>query len=145
MKHQHNHHEHTHHHDHSSHADHHDHGGMDHSMHMGNLKIKFFVSLILAIPIILFAPMMGMELPFQVTFTGSEWIVAILATILFFYGGLPFLKGAKMELDSKNPAMMTLISLGITVAYIYSMYAFVVDESFQTDTHVMDFFGSWQR
>ena len=144
MKHQHNHHEHNHHdhthHDHSSHADHHDHGGMDHSMHMGNLKIKFFVSLILAIPIILFAPMMGMELPFQVTFTGSEWVVAILATILFFYGGLPFLKGAKMELGSKNPAMMTLISLGITVAYIYSMYAFVVNEFFQTDTHVMDFF-----
>ncbi len=121
------------------HMDHADDHMMDHSMHMGNLKQKFFVSLILAIPIILFSPMMGLDLPFQITFPGSDWVVLVLATALFFYGGMPFLKGAKMELSMKNPAMMTLISLGISVAYLYSLYAFIMNTFFH-DTHVMDFF-----
>ncbi|QXZ54473.1 copper/silver-translocating P-type ATPase CopB [Enterococcus faecium] len=124
--------------DHSMHMDHY-HGGMDHSMHMGNFKQKFWLSLILAIPIILFSPMMGMEFPFQVTFPGSDWLVLILATILFIYGGQPFLSGAKMELKQKSPAMMTLIAMGITVAYIYSVYSFIAN-LLNPHTHVMDFF-----
>lgn len=124
--------------DHSMHMDH-EHGGMDHSMHMGNFKQKFWLSLILAIPIILFSPMMGMEFPFQVTFPGSNWLVLILATILFIYGGQPFLSGAKMELKQKSPAMMTLIAMGITVAYIYSVYSFIAN-LLNPHTHVMDFF-----
>ena len=117
----------------------HEHGGMDHSMHMGNFKQKFWLSLILAIPIILFSPMMGMEFPFQITFPGSDWLVLILATILFIYGGQPFLSGAKMELKQKSPAMMTLIAMGITVAYIYSVYSFIAN-LINPHTHVMDFF-----
>ena len=113
-------------------------GGMDHSMHMGNFKQKFWLSLVLAIPIILLSPMMGMELPFQFTFPGSDWVVLILATILFFYGGQPFLAGAKMELKDKSPAMMTLIAMGITVAYVYSIYSFIANRFLHT--HVMDFF-----
>lgn len=124
--------------DHSMHMDH-DHGGMDHSMHMGNFKQKFWLSLILAIPIILFSPMMGMEFPFQITFPGSDWLVLILATIMFIYGGQPFLSGAKMELKQKSPAMMTLIAMGITVAYIYSVYSFIAN-LINPHTHVMDFF-----
>ncbi|MDQ8604469.1 copper/silver-translocating P-type ATPase CopB [Enterococcus sp. FR202] len=124
--------------DHSMHMDH-EHGGMDHSMHMGNFKQKFWLSLILAIPVILFSPMMGMEFPFQITFPGSDWIVLILATILFIYGGQPFLSGAKMELKQKSPAMMTLIAMGITVAYIYSVYSFIAN-LINPHTHVMDFF-----
>ncbi|KEI49776.1 copper-transporting ATPase [Enterococcus faecium UC8668] len=124
--------------DHSMHMDN-EHGGMDHSMHMGNFKQKFWLSLILAIPIILFSPMMGMEFPFQVTFPGSDWLVLILATILFIYGGQPFLSGAKMELKQKSPAMMTLIAMGITVAYIYSVYSFIAN-LINPHTHVMDFF-----
>ena len=124
--------------DHSMHMDH-EHGGMDHSMHMGNFKQKFWLSLILAIPIILFSPMMGMEFPFQITFPGSDWLVLILATILFIYGGQPFLSGAKMELKQKSPAMMTLIAMGITVAYIYSVYSFIAN-LLNPHTHVMDFF-----
>ncbi|WP_179203787.1 MULTISPECIES: heavy metal translocating P-type ATPase [Vagococcus] len=140
------HHEHSHHHKmddkgHESHHDHHNHSeGMDHSSHMGNLKQKFFISLILSIPIILLSPMMGKQLPFQFTFEGSDWLVLILASILFFYGGMPFLKGAKMELAAKNPAMMTLISLGISVAYVYSVYAFIANNLLNSPTHVMDFF-----
>lgn len=124
--------------DHSMHMDH-EHGGMDHSMHMGNFKQKFWLSLILAIPVILFSPMMGMEFPFQITFPGSDWLILILATILFIYGGQPFLSGAKMELKQKSPAMMTLIAMGITVAYIYSVYSFIAN-LINPHTHVMDFF-----
>ncbi|MGX7199384.1 heavy metal translocating P-type ATPase [Enterococcus nangangensis] len=118
--------------------DHQEMSGMDHSMHMGNFKQKFWLSLVLAIPIILLSPMMGIELPFQFSFPGSEWVVLVLGTVLFFYGGAPFLKGAKMELQMKSPAMMTLIAMGISVAYIYSLYAFVMNEFFHG--HVMNFF-----
>ncbi|MGX7162476.1 heavy metal translocating P-type ATPase [Enterococcus massiliensis] len=123
---------------HMSHMDH-DMGGMDHSMHMGNFKQKFWLSLVLAIPIVILSPMMGIELPFQFTFPGSDWVVLILATVLFIYGGQPFLSGAKMELKQKNPAMMTLIAMGISVAYIYSLYAFIANH-FLHGEHVMDFF-----
>ncbi|MBX8936445.1 heavy metal translocating P-type ATPase [Enterococcus gilvus] len=121
--------------------DHHemDHGGMDHSMHMGNFKQKFWLSLVLSVPIIIFSPMMGMQLPFQFTFPGSEWVVLVLATILFIYGGEPFLSGAKMELKMKSPAMMTLIAMGISVAYIYSLYSFIANKV-NPHEHVMDFF-----
>ncbi|MDA9470950.1 Lead, cadmium, zinc and mercury transporting ATPase [Enterococcus sp. 5H] len=118
---------------------HEDMSGMDHSMHMGNFKQKFWLSLILAIPIIFLSPMMGVDLPFQFTFPGSDWLVLILASILFFYGGQPFLSGAKIELKQKNPAMMTLISMGISVSYFYSVYAFIMNQ-LQPHEHVMDFF-----
>jgi Cu2+-exporting ATPase len=114
-------------------------GGMDHSMHMGNFKQKFWLSLVLSIPIIVLSPMMGIQLPFQFTFPGSEWVVLVLATVLFIYGGQPFLSGAKMELKMKSPAMMTLIAMGISVAYIYSLYSFVVNK-LNPHEHVMDFF-----
>lgn len=117
----------------------HDMGGMDHSMHMGNFKQKFWLSLVLAIPIIVLSPMMGIKLPFQFTFPGSDWIVLILATVLFFYGGQPFLSGAKMELKQKSPAMMTLVAMGISVSYVYSIYAFIANH-FLHGEHVMDFF-----
>lgn len=113
--------------------------GMDHSMHMGNFKQKFWLSLILAIPIIVLSPMMGFQLPFQFTFPGSDWLVLILATVLFFYGGQPFLSGARMELQQKSPAMMTLIAMGISVSYFYSLYAFYMNH-FTNQAHVMDFF-----
>nr|WP_245791380.1 heavy metal translocating P-type ATPase [Enterococcus silesiacus] len=113
--------------------------GMDHSMHMGNFKKKFWLSLILAIPIIFLSPMMGVDLPFQFTFPGSDWLVLILASILFFYGGEPFLSGAKMELKQKSPAMMTLIAMGISVSYFYSVYAFIMNKM-MPQNHVMDFF-----
>lgn len=131
---------HTHHdeHSHMHEMNHQQMTGMEHSMHMGNFKQKFWLSFVLAIPIIVLSPMMGLELPFQFSFPGSEWVVLILATILFFYGGQPFLSGAKMELKQKNPAMMTLISLGITVSYLYSVYSFVATHFFHQ--HVMDFF-----
>ena len=114
------------------------HGG--HMMHMGNLKRKFWLSLILSLPIIFLSPAMGVHLPFQFSFPGSEWVVAIFATVLYFYGGEPFLSGAFYEIKAKKPEMMTLISLGITTAYIYSIYAFVENNLLNSKVHVMDFF-----
>ncbi|MEY8601419.1 heavy metal translocating P-type ATPase [Staphylococcus shinii] len=131
------------HHEAHEHHDHHEayshHNGHEHHHH-GNFKVKFFVSLIFAIPIIILSPMMGVKLPFQFTFPGSEWVVLILGTILFFYGGKPFLSGGKDEIVAKKPGMMTLVALGISVAYIYSLYAFYMNNISSTPGHTMDFF-----
>ncbi|EGQ1290891.1 cadmium-translocating P-type ATPase [Staphylococcus pseudintermedius] len=124
------------HHPHSHHMHHDDHA----HHHHGNFKMKFFVSLIFAIPIIIFSPMMGVQLPFQFTFPGADWMVLILATILFIYGGQPFLVGAKGEIASKKPGMMMLVTLGISVAYIYSLYAFYLNHFSDATGHTMDFF-----
>lgn len=123
---------------HDNHESHHHHSG--HAHHHGNFKAKFFVSLIFAIPIIFLSPMMGVKLPFQFTFPGSEWVVLILGTILFFYGGKPFLSGGKDEIAAKKPGMMTLVALGISVAYIYSLYAFYMNNFSSATGHTMDFF-----
>ena len=122
---------------HDNHASHHH---SSHAHHHGNFKVKFFVSLIFAIPIILLSPLMGVNLPFQFTFPGSEWVVLILSTILFFYGGKPFLSGGKDEIAAKKPGMMTLVALGISVAYIYSLYAFYMNNFSSATGHTMDFF-----
>ena len=111
-----------------------------HMMHMGNLRRKFWVSLVITIPILLLSPMMGIHTSFQITFPGSEWVVLALATFLFFYGGRPFLFGAAMELRMKSPAMMTLIAMGIAVSYVYSLYAFIANNLVHASGHKMDFF-----
>ena len=111
-----------------------------HMMHMGNLRRKFWVSLVITIPILLLSAMMGMHTSFQITFPGSEWVVLALATFLFFYGGRPFLSGAAMELRMKSPAMMTLIAMGIAVSYVYSLYAFIANNLVHASGHKMDFF-----
>ncbi|MDA5646110.1 heavy metal translocating P-type ATPase [Staphylococcus aureus] len=123
---------------HNNHESHNQHSG--HAHHHQNFKAKFFVSLIFAIPIILLSPMMGVNLPFQFTFPGSEWVVLMLSTILFFYGGKPFLSGGKDEIAAKKPGMMTLVALGISVAYIYSLYAFYMNNFSSATGHTMDFF-----
>jgi Cu2+-exporting ATPase len=120
--------------------DHSGHGHMGPMEHMGNLKQKFWVSLVITIPILLLSTFMGIELPFQFSFRGSDWVVLILSTALFIYGGTPFLSGAIMELKDRKPAMMTLISMGITVAYIYSLYAFISNNYIPNAPHLMDFF-----
>lgn len=114
------------------------HGG--HMMDMGDLKQKFWISLVMAIPVFILSPFMGLHLPFQFQFPGSDWIVLILSTALYFYGGKPFLTGARGELAERKPAMMTLITMGISVAYVYSLYAFVMNDLLHSNNHIMDFF-----
>lgn len=115
--------------------------GHDHSMmDMGDMNRRLWVSLALMLVIIVLSPMMGMSLPFMITgVPGQNWIVLVLGSILFFYGGKPFFTGAKQELASKKPAMMTLITMGISVAYLYSVYATVVN-ALNPAAHIMDFF-----
>lgn len=126
-------------HAHHEHMDHHDHAGMGHEHHHhGNFKEIFFKSLPLGLVIMLLSPLMGISLPFQFTFPYSDLVVAALATVLFVYGGKPFYQGAMDEFKQKQPGMMALITLGVTVSYLYSMYAVIV--RYISHVHVMDFF-----
>ena len=100
----------------------HEHGGHDHHGHMvTEFRNKFFIILIFTIPIVLLSPMIQSFIGVDWQFSGDVYIVAALATFVFFYGGWPFIKGAYDELKNKEPAMMTLIAMAISVAYFYSM------------------------
>ena len=112
-------------------------GGHAHHHH-GSFKEIFLKSLPLGIAILLITPMMDIQLPFQIIFPYADVVAAVLATILYIFGGKPFLMGAKDEFNSKAPGMMSLITLGITVSYAYSVYA--VAARYVTGEHVMDFF-----
>ncbi|MCB0087089.1 MAG: copper-translocating P-type ATPase [Caldilineaceae bacterium] len=91
---------------------------------------KFWVSLLLSIPVLLYSPALQMWLGFTMpTFPGSAWITPVFAVIVFVYGGLPFLKMAMPELRNRQLGMMTLISLAITVAFVYSLAALSLPNS----------------
>lgn len=117
--------------------DHSGHGGHDHHHH-GNFKELFLKSLPLGIIIMLLSPMAGFDLPFQFTFPYSDIVVAILSTILIIYGGRPFYQGAVNEFKQKEPGMMALVSLGLSVSYLYSIYTVIA--SYVTVEQIMDFF-----
>src|SRR5690625_4586799 len=112
--------------DHRGH-DAHGHGGHgDHDKHAGHspdmFRDKFWFSLVLTLPILYFSEQIQIWLGYQaISFPFVEWVNPVLGTILFIYGGLVFLEGARHELAARRPGMMTLISLAITVAYVYSM------------------------
>lgn len=97
------------------------HGG--HMMHMGDMSKKLKVAIFLMIPLLLISPIAGFTI---LKFPGSEILQLILGTIIFFYSGTPFFSGAKGELKSHKPAMMMLITMGITIAYAYSVYATIM-------------------
>ncbi len=114
-------------------CDHHavQHMSSKHEKHSGNdkhaghspdmFRDRFWLSLILTIPVVLYSHMIqewfGFHMP---EFPGSQWIPFVLGTVIFFYGGMVFLKSAWGELKARQPGMMTLISLAILSAYIYS-------------------------
>ena len=113
-------------HGHSSHEGHGEgHGGM-HEGHEQMFRRRFFVSTLLSIPVLLYSEMLQEWLGFSVpTFPGSEWINPIFAVIVFAYGGIPFLQMAVPELKDRAPGMMTLISMAISVAFVYSLASVV--------------------
>ncbi|WP_337019404.1 copper-translocating P-type ATPase [Oceanobacillus massiliensis] len=119
-------------HDHSGH-DHHGHGGGHpghHELMVGDFKKRFWISLVLSIPITYLSPMIRMLLEYEVNFTGNTLLLFLLSTIVFLYGGKPFLIGAWDELKAKAPGMMLLISLAIVTAYVYSsLTAFFIEGS----------------
>ncbi|HRW70292.1 copper-translocating P-type ATPase, partial [Lentimicrobium sp.] len=113
----HDHHNHDHHSgQHQSHGDHHGH----HEHMIEDFKKRFWISLIITLPIIVLAPMIQELLGYQLRFNGDRYVQFILSSVIFFYGGWPFLKGLADEIKKKAPGMMTLIALAISVAYFYS-------------------------
>lgn len=109
------------HHDHSAHA-HHDHTmmGHDHSEMINDFKKRFWLSLILTLPVLLLSHMIQEMLSVGLTFPGDQYLLFALSSVIFFYGGWPFLAGLISEIKDKRPGMMTLIAVAITVAYVYS-------------------------
>lgn len=137
--------DHTHHSDHASHEHHadadthgqamphgHPHSVLDedhqvhgHGEHAGHstamFRERFWWSLILSIPVVIFSPMVAHLLGYPLPeFPGSTWIPPVLDTIIFVYGGTPFLKGGWKEVKSRQPGMMLLIAMAITVAFVAS-------------------------
>ena len=101
----------------------HEHDHHDHHAHMvADFKKRFWVSLIITVPILILSPMIQtlIGLGDSIRFPGDLYILFILSTVVFFYGGYPFLKGLYNELKSAKPGMMTLIAVAITTAYLYS-------------------------
>ncbi|WP_407645469.1 copper-translocating P-type ATPase [Fructobacillus ficulneus] len=113
-------------------------GGMHMHMNHGDMKKRFWWSLVLLVPMLFVAPFMGVDLPFTLSFPGSNWVTAALATAMYLVGTKPFFSGARGELKEKKPAMMSLISMGLLVTYWVSMYAFVAKTFFDVDA--MDYF-----
>ena len=96
----------------------------DHSSHssgIADFKKRFYVALVLTVPIMLLSDMIQHWLNLHFTFPGSKYLLLLLSTILFFYGGWPFLRGLVDEIRVKRPGMMTLIGFAISVAYVYSV------------------------
>ncbi len=106
---------------HDAHDDHDAHEHVGHHARMAtDFRRRFFLSLFLMVPILVLSPMIQMFLAVNWRFPGDSYLLFGLSTALFLYGGWPFIKGSKDELAEKSPAMMTLISLAIVVAYLYS-------------------------
>ena len=111
---------------HGEHKEHEEHKGHEHGSHhahmVADFRRRFWVSLVLTVPVLALAPMIQGFLGLRETFhfPGDSYIQWSLATIIFFYGGWPFIKGLFSELRKRNPGMMTLIALAISVAYFYS-------------------------
>jgi Cu2+-exporting ATPase len=107
------------------HEDHEEDGsGHGHKHHEMMFRRKFFISTLLSIPVLYFSSFVSGLLGYTPpTFAGSSLIVPFFSVIIFGYGGLPFLKMAKSEFEDRQPGMMMLISLAITVAFIYSIAA----------------------
>jgi P-type Cu2+ transporter len=114
--------------DHGTHAEHHgDHHGGGHMGHTGGhgghgdhaaqFRDRFWWSLLLALPVVgfssMFADLLGYTLP-----AGTGWVSPVLGTVVCFYGGWPFLTGAVSELRSRQPGMMLLVAMAITVALV---------------------------
>ncbi len=104
--------------------EHHGGHGADHTGHEEMFRKRFWICLVLSIPVLVYSPMLqewfGYTAP---TFPGSEYVGMVFSLIIFAVGGVPFLQMAVPELRNRQPGMMTLISLAITVAFVYSMLA----------------------
>ena len=97
---------------------------VDHTGHEELFRKRFWVSLLLSIPVLLYTPMLQMWFGFMMPeFPGSQWIAPLFSVIVFLYGGIPFIQMAVPEIQNRQPGMMLLISLAISVSFLYSLAA----------------------
>lgn len=92
----------------------------DHKRMLEDFRKRFFVSMIVTVPILFLSPTIQQWVGYRFAFTGSNYVILALATFIYLYGGWPFLKGIYEELSEISPGMMTLIAVAISVAYFYS-------------------------
>ncbi|GAA4387444.1 heavy metal translocating P-type ATPase [Brevibacterium sp. NPDC049920] len=118
---------------HSDHGGHSGHGG-GHGDHAAMFRSRFWLSLVLALPVMAFSPMFvgffGLSVP---EFPGAHWVAPVLGTVIYLYGGMPFLTGGISELRSRRPGMMLLIAMAITVAFVASWITSLGVGGFQLD------------
>lgn len=112
-------------HDHTN-ASHHKHScdnmhSEHHVMMIEVFKKRFWISLALTIPVLVLSPMIQELLHFTLILPGNAYILLLISTVIYFFGGWSFLKGLYEEVSAKNPGMMTLIAIAISVAYFYSV------------------------
>ena len=111
-------------HDHENHNQHQEHDSHDHSDHhammIKDFRKRFWISLVITVPILVLSPMIQDLLGYEFTFGFSGYILFALSSFVYFYGGWPFLTGLADELKKRQPGMMTLIAVAITIAFGYS-------------------------
>lgn len=93
-----------------------------HSDMIGDFKKRFYISLAITFPILALSPMIQHFMGVDWRFDNDLYILFALSSVVFFYGGWPFLNGGIQEIKDKNPGMMTLIALAISIAYVYSTF-----------------------
>jgi P-type Cu2+ transporter len=110
-------------HNHAAHAPHGGYAGHDHSQMVADFRKRFWASLLLTVPVLALSPMIqhALGLGENWRFSGDGYVLTALSSIIYFYGGWPFLDGLRQELRARNPGMMTLVGVAITAAYIYSV------------------------
>ncbi len=107
----------------AGHKDHDHTGGYDEHAghHTANFLQRFWICLLVTVPVLLLSHMIQQWLGLHITFPGDRYLLLALGTFIFFYGGWPFLTGLVNELKHGNPGMMTLVAVAITTAYMYSV------------------------
>lgn len=111
--------------DHGQHGNHSAH--TDHAGHEQMFRRLFWINTLISIPVLLFSPSIQKFIGFTMpAFPGSEWITPLVSLIIFYLGGIPFIKMAIPEIKNREPGMMTLISLSISVALVYSVAALLI-------------------
>ncbi|ARN77190.1 copper-translocating P-type ATPase [Nonlabens spongiae] len=108
------------HHEHNGHGDGHHNHNDHHRMMIADFKKRFWISLIVTVPVLALAPMIQKFIGIEWDFTGRYYVLFGLSSFIYFYGGWPFLKGMVDEIKEKSPGMMTLIAVAISAAYLYS-------------------------
>jgi Cu2+-exporting ATPase len=94
--------------------------GHDHHKMIADFRLRFFICLGISIPIMILSPMLQKLVGINWQFAGSQYVAFALSSVVFFYGGFPFLKGFWNEIKTRAPGMMILIAVAISTAYIYS-------------------------